>query len=337
MANNTAIEDIISDVERVQNFESQTLVQRDRLGEMAFENAVKPAQQLIELFRKLSTDIIWHLPPHQNEAVQRQAKSVYSLFDQILTFKLGGNDPEVQKQQFVEQLSSAFQPAFTELHPLISYAAATTVDFSSLESRGRAALQTINDEKEEILNTIRATSEDAKAVLQEVRDAAAEQGVTQQARYFAEEATRHENAAKKWLMASVIAGVFVLAYAVLTLFVYRWLSPQNTFESVQMVLSKVLIFAVLAYALLQCVRNYSAHRHNSVTNKHRQNALMTYKTLAEAGSTIEARDAVLQHAAAAVYAPNDSGYLKKEERGFGSSLPIAISPRSLLSGATPSE
>lgn len=60
---------------------------------------------------------------------------------------------------------------------------------------------------------------------------------------------------------------------------------------------------------------------------------MTYKTLAEAGNAPELRDAVLQHAAAAIYAPNDSGYLKSEERGYGAQSLLALLPR--LPGITP--
>ena len=155
--------------------------------------------------------------------------------------------------------------------------------------------------------------------------------MTQQAKYFADEAKFHDNAAERWKWGSFMFSGVVVLYAVSTLFFpqFDWLTADTTAEAIQLTVSKILIFGVLASILLLSVRNFSAHKHNSIVNKHRQNALMTYTTLADAGSSVEARDAILQHAAAAIYAPNDTGYLKNEERGYGQSLPLNISPRVL--------
>ena len=278
---------------------------------MSFESAEEPARRMVELFSRIPPEAITEFPFQQIQLLQQQAKAAYSFFDQILAFKVSSGDPETNRHQLVDQLMAAHQPAFNQLYPLISYLVSRTVDFNSLEVRGRAAIQAISDDKDKVLKSINETSEQAAKILQDVRDAAAEQGVTQMARYFADEAIAHEKAARKWLAASVVSAAIVASYAVATLFLFQWFPARTPYESAQIITSKLLVFGVLVYALFQCVRSYSAHRHNQVTNKHRQNALMTYKTLAEAGNSPELRDAVLQHAAAAIYAPNDSGYLKE--------------------------
>lgn len=331
MSDTVIVEEVIEDLQRIQSFEVESLVQRERLGEMAFVEAVAPARRLVALFNRMPTEALKELPAQQLKLIQQKAKATYSYFDNILNFNLKTGDPETQKQQLVDQISASYQDTFTSIYPLISYSVARTVDFASLESNGRAAIQAINDDKENVLSEIRKTSEEAASVLDEVRNAAAEQGVTQQAKYFADEAVKHEEAARKWLAASVVMAFVVLAYAVLTFFIPSFVNPRTNSEIAQMIASKVLVFGVLAYALFQSVRNYSAHRHNAVTNKHRQNALMTYTTLAEAGRSSEARDAVLHHAAAAIYTPNDSGYLRHSEDNNHQSPPlITVSPRSLL-------
>ena len=56
---------------------------------------------------------------------------------------------------------------------------------------------------------------------------------------------------------------------------------------------------------------------------------MTYRTLSESGATVEARDTILNHAAAAIYAPVDTGFVANEERGYGNAMPaITIGPKS---------
>ena len=336
MSDSIIIEDLKQDILRVQDFKPETLIQKERLGEMSFELAIEPARRLINLFARISPDSVTEFPFQQMSLIQQQAKATFALFDQILAFKVSSGDPETNRQQLIDQISAAYQPTFNQLFPLVSYLVSRTVDFNSLEARGRAAIQTISDDKERVLKSINETSEQAAKILQEVRDAAAEQGVTQMAKYFADEASGHAKAAWNWLVASIVAAVVVSAYAVATLFLFQWLPAKTPFESAQIITSKFLIFGVLVYGLFQCIRSYSAHRHNQVTNKHRQNALMTYKTLAEAGNSPELRDAVLQHAAAAIYAPNDSGYLKGEERGYGAQSLLALLPRNSGSTAGPS-
>lgn len=323
-------------VEKIQRFDPSVLVQERRLGEeMAFGSAVAPAQKLVALFKKLPVETLSVFPEEQKNAVEMHAKSISQLFSQILEFDLKAGDPEGSRGQLVRQLEGAYQPAFNALYPLIAFAVAQTVDFASLEARGRAAIQTISDEKETVLEQVRNTADQANRVLTEVREAAAEQGVTQMAKYFANQADEHDTTSRRWLVASIISTILVVCYAVFTFFLSTWFQPKTGLEASQLIASKVLVFVVIAYALVQCIRNYSAHRHNSVTNRHRQNALLTYKTLAEAGNSPELRDVVLQHAAAAIYAPNDSGYLKGEERGYGAQGLVALASRGVSSGSTP--
>lgn len=325
-----------SHVLRIQRFDPTELVQERRLGEeMAFGNAVAPAQKLVGLFKKLPVETLAGFPDEQKNAVEMHAKSISQLFFQIREFDLKAGDPEGSRAQLIRQLEEAYQPAFNALYPIIAYAVAQTVDFASLEARGRAAIQTISDEKDNVLEQVKNTADQANKVLTEVREAAAEQGVTQMAKYFADQADEHDKASGKWLIASISATVLVVCYAVFTFFLSTWFQPKTGLEASQLIASKILVFLVVAYALVQCIRNYSAHRHNSVTNRHRQNALLTYKTLAEAGNSPELRDVVLQHAAAAIYAPNDSGYLKGEERGYGAQGLVALASRGISGGSTP--
>ena len=124
--------------------------------------------------------------------------------------------------------------------------------------------------------------------------------------------------AKKWMVASILTALAVLVYSILTLFFTKipLLTAPTPTEAIQLTASKFLVFFVLVYALFQCVKNYSANMHNSIVNKHRQNSLMTYQTLAEAGATAATREIVLLHAATAIYAPTDSGFVRNEERGY---------------------
>lgn len=88
------------------------------------------------------------------------------------------------------------------------------------------------------------------------------------------------------------------------------LEPKTALDSYQLIASKILLFAVLSYMLVLCTRNFMSHKHNVVVNKHRQNALMTFKALADAASDSKLKDIILTHASACIFSPQETGYTK---------------------------
>jgi hypothetical protein len=261
------------------------------------------------------------------------------LFDEIKTIKLADGDFVSRRDELISQTSQANDIYLAKIQPLIAYAVARTVDFNSLTIEARKAVQAIRDENANLQHELEIISNESKQVLQQVKDAAAEQGVTQQAIYFKDEAEIHNKASVKWLSASVVSIAVLLCYSTLSLFFpyIDLFTADDVVEAVQLTASKLLIFAVLTFAAVQCVKIYLSHKHNEVTNRHRQNALMTYTTLANAAGTAEAKDVVLQYAAGAIYSPTDSGYLKSEDRGTLPAPVLGLSPRSLGSGSAQTE
>lgn len=55
-------------------------------------------------------------------------------------------------------------------------------------------------------------------------------------------------------------------------------------------------------------RNYATHKHNAVVNRHRQNALLTYRALVAAAGEKGTEDVVLAHAASCIFSPQDTGF-----------------------------
>ncbi|WHZ29441.1 MAG: hypothetical protein OJF51_004243 [Nitrospira sp.] len=153
---------------------------------------------------------------------------------------------------------------------------------------------------------------EADAVLQAVRKVAEEQGVSQQAIYFKNEADNHESESKVWLKRTVWLTIGLAAYAAATLFLHKVpiLEPANAYETVQLAASKVVIFVTISYFLILSAKNYVAHRHNSVVNRHRQNALATYTALVKAAGEEATRDVVLAKAADCIFSAQSTGFAK---------------------------
>ena len=312
-------------LERVANFDAQSLEQANRLGESyKFSLAVSPAERLISLFQKLPEASLHEFPAPQLDQIKQQADNIYNLFTQVLEFDAKSADAQQKHDQLVGQIKNQYKGVFNQLFPLISYAMARTVDFNELSEKGRIAVQNVRDESQKLIDSLSEQNEQAEQILEEVRNAAAEQGVSQQAKYFANESVVHGKLATKWRDATILTSAIVVGYGIISFFLHKipLIAPDSIPEAISFTASKLLVFFVLTYLLFLCGRNFLSHRHNQIVNRHRQNALMTYRALVDAGIAPESRDIVLNHAAASIYQLHDTGYTKANSSDATSSTSI---------------
>lgn len=306
-------EEAKNSLERMQTFDVQTLPRREDLGTgFHFNAAVEPAKRLVELYKRLSLSALDDFPLPVLTSVRDRSNEDFTRFDEILKFDPTAGDATAQHAQIINKINSAYQTAFSVLSPFISYSLHKTADFGRLEGEARATIQSIRDQAEEITKGLQKDKEAAEQVLADVRKVAAEHGVTQQAIYFRDSADRHEEEAKRWQGYTIWLGIALGVYAFLSLFFHNapWLKASNVPEAIQITVSKTLLFGVIAYMLFLCARNMLAHRHNTIVDRHRQNALMTYKAIVEAAGDTPNREVILVQAGACIFAPQGTGYQK---------------------------
>jgi hypothetical protein len=318
---------------RMQSFDTRTLPRVDVLGSaINFTDAVEPADRLIDLYKQLPLEVLEQLPDNFLGQIRQQADNDYKILDLILHFEPG--TPKVERDTRLQTLENAYDPAFTRLHPFISYSVRKSTDFSRLEREARSLIQNVTDRAGELQQELEKRKKDADEVLQAVRKVAEEQGVSQQAIYFKNEADKHTDEATVWLRRTVILTIVLTTYAIGTLFLHRWefLTPTNVYETTQLAVSKILIFLTISFFLVLSSKNYLAHRHNVVVNRHRQNALATYEALVKA-SADASRDVVLAKAADCIFSAQATGFGKGDGID-GGSFSVNVGPGSLKSTIT---
>lgn len=314
-------------LERIQSFQSETLRRTEDLGaQLHFGDAVEPAQRLVDIFRRLSVEALQDFPDPVLENIKSHANNVFNLFKQIEEFSPESGNPKQQRQQIIDTLTATYPSIFQGLHPYISYSLHRAADFQRLDATARATLQSVEDRSTSFSKTMAEHEAEARRVLDEIRKVAAEEGVTQQAAHFRAESETHENKAEEWRKRTVRIAWFLGAFAAASLFIHRIpvLRPENIYDTIQLAISKALVFFVITYMLILSARNFMSHKHNSVVNKHRQNALMTHRALVEGATDSGARDAVMVHAASCVFSPQPTGYTQQGSEGDNSS------PRSVI-------
>ena len=326
---NSLLDEAAKSLERMQKFDTSILPREKELGEsLTFREAVKPAGRLVSLYKRLSSAALEDLSQNALAQVKDKSNEDWALLNTALSFSPSHGNPSTERNNIISKIKSAYDSSFQTLHPYISYSLHRSADFSRLDSEARATMQDIKDRAEIFENQMENNKQEAENILADIRNVAAERGVTQQAIYFKEEADYHECESKKWGTRTVILSIILAIYSMSSIFIHKisYLSPITTYDAIQLSISKILIFSVIAYMLFWAVRNYISHKHNAIVNRHRQNALMTHKALIEAASDIRIREAIMIQAASCIFSPQASGYTfgKGESDNFGPKSVVEI-------------
>jgi hypothetical protein len=154
----------------------------------------------------------------------------------------------------------------------------------------------------------------ASEILEQIRKTAGEQGVSQEAHHFDFESIEHKKSAENWLVWLSVFSTSLIVCGVLSLFLHKipFLKPEDWYDTIQLITSKVIIFGVLSYVVVLCGKSFQAHKHNQTLNRHRRNALQTYKSIVDATTGTEAHDTILQQAAKCIFEHQDTGFMKNQ-------------------------
>ena len=83
----------------------------------------------------------------------------------------------------------------------------------------------------------------------------------------------------------------------------------DPFVSLQLFLTKLLIFSFLSIVFYQMIKNYNVNMHLYTTNLHRSNSLMTFPTLLAKAKTAAVKETVLLQVTKCIFEASDTGYL----------------------------
>jgi len=317
----TLLEETTQSLQRMQDFDPTTLPRKEDLGKtLNFSESVKPAEKFIGLYRRLSVTVLEDFPDNFLTQIKQSSDADYTKLKQILEFEANVANPQNVRDDYIDQLIVAYPATFTVLHPFISYGVSKATDFQRMENEARAMIQSVEDKAAALTKELASNKDTAEQILTDIRKTAAEQGVSQQARYFKDEADKHDTDASTWQDTTKKLAWFLGLFAVVSLFIHKipFLKPTDAFDASQLITSKILIFGVIAYMLILAAKNFLSHKHNAIVNRHRQNALMTFKALTDATKDEESKDVVLTQAASCIFSPQDTGYAKSGGSGSGS-------------------
>lgn len=332
-AKSKALHTLRDNLEAIVQHDADVLDKGRHLGSITFDAGKQDFQDTIELAKEFAGLPLELLFTDELQALVAPTSEAAAGLQQIRQFTLAeGADPAGRRNALLKTAKRNYVTLCKRLRPHQAF----------LELK-RANVQYIITESARLLQEIRTAFGSAEAyttemkkeidsIVQTAREAVAKIGVGQFATNFEEMAETHKKSAGHWLWATAGFAVATVAVVVLLLFwlpvsaeattttapaasaVHRLVADvMSDANAIQRIVTKLVIISLFYFAVVWSARNYRAHRHLHVVNKHRQNALMTFETFVKGAEGDETKNAVLLEATHCIFSPTVTGYLGKEE------------------------
>lgn len=320
----------------VQKYNYQVLSRSsDFSSKYDFSEVLYPAENIIKLFVSIDINKLDMFSVYQLKSIINNSKKVLELFGFIL--KYDPNNPiQSSRDSLISEFHTMENNVIDNMSLIVGYSNAFKSNEKDIELKISKILDKYEEERQKDIIDLANRKNETSEILSQLKEASALKGIGLESDNFSEISKSYDKDAEKWFNRSKIMGIFTLFVAILSSLSYKipCIAPETNIESAQLISGKFIILGILSYGLIVCIRNYNAQIHNAVVNRHRQNSLQTYRAFVDAASSNVARDIVLTHAAAAVFLPQDTGYVRNQDSSGARSI-IEMIPKSLVGDTKP--
>lgn len=316
MTKKTKIEDLRELIQKVLDLDFEQFLQQPKWGAMNYaslthllETRLRP---LLILIMSFDLEI---LDESEVDLVRQRYESIGLLLNQIASFNITDADASSKHQSIIQNAPAAVRKLEQFLG---TYAAPILSSQLSADKRDQEA-ETLKNEARQIKDDLAKSLREANSVkdeigrvLDNVRTTAANVGVETHATIFETESKFLKSQSHWWLVATGILLIVTAGGAA-----YFYTNPSFALGDVtvalQIIVPKVFLLGLLVSITVWCGRNYRALAHEAAVNKHRANALSTFRTFVDSTNEPEVRNAVLLEATRAIFSQAPSGYLDKSD------------------------
>jgi len=285
---------------------------RYELGPLGFEESTPKLKAVWQLSSLILRGDLSAYP----EEIAQELVQLYDVFTSglsvLASFQIDQGQAAVnQRQRAMQGITSVIAPLIEGLVRAVSFGLAAAPP-PAIPSTAEVA-EAIRRDTDELLIKLRAAEATASQTASAIQKAAATAGVGAEAKHFNDRANSHRTQGYFWLAATVVMGLVAGWYAWDLAFKANFVpAAPNDRTFYAQIAGRVILGSVLLWALVSAQRNYKAHRHNEILNRHRATALTTFETFVKGTSDSDTKNAVLVQTTQSIFAVQPTGYLSSE-------------------------
>ena len=305
----------------------------DLSRDINFSNAVPYLEEMLDIVKQLNQRSIDRLAiTHINQIVSG-ATSLNDFIDRVMAFTLNQNTPADVCKSLINEIKNAYDSIMEPLTIPLAFTATLATDYAKIEREAKGYHSTMRQEAATFSVLLAEYKANAESALDAVRAQAAEAGVATNAQIFLTDSTNHSKTASNWLISTVSFATITL---IVSIFLYdRSLSyiPSSAGEAIQYIFSKLILLSTLFFGIYWSSRNYRSSKHNETLNKHRANALMTFRAFVEGSSDQQVKEAILLQAAQAAFINRPTGYESQDKEAQSIGPVVEVLGKTLSKGS----
>jgi len=285
----------------------------DLSKDINFSAAVPFFTEMLDIVKQLNQRSIDRLSFTQANQIVSGCNNLKNLIKKVKEFNLNQNTPADVCRAIIEEVKNAYETVMDPLTVPLAFTATQATDYAKIEREAKGYHATMSEEAKAFKEMLDSYKVEAEKALQAVKDQAAEAGVATNAQIFLTDSQTHASEAKTWLKVTILASIITFAVAVIFVYISFVYKPESTASAIQYVVSKLILLSTLSFSIFWSARNYKSSKHNETLNKHRANALMTFRSFVEGSGDQQIKDAILLQAAQAAFVNRSTGYETQEK------------------------
>lgn len=288
------------------------LLQNINWGNINFNNSKNNLERTFKMLSDLKLFELGILPDVTIQKIIDLLKNINSSLNQIRSFNITSGTPQETCQNIVEQINEQANNFFNYTYSYISFLAFQNGDYQRNIKNIQNSYERMNNEIDDNKKSIIKKHEEIDKIVINIKETAGSVGVAHFSTNFNKESENYEKYAKNWLITTITC--FIITFIVFILFIYivKIESITTISQIIQYFTSKFIIIGILFSITIWCGKIYKITRHQSIINKHRSNALLTFQAFTNAANDISIRDAVLMETTKSIFTISPSGYLDTE-------------------------
>lgn len=310
----TKHDEVKSSLEELSEIDPKNLSRREELSKnINFSDAVPFFTEMLDVIKELNERDLSRLSTQQLTRIFSACNTLSLIIKKVNDFDLNVNTPLDVCSSIIVEIKNTYDTVMDPLLLPLAFTATQATDYAKIEREAKGYHTTMKTESEEFSKKLVQYEKDANKALGAVKEQAAEAGVSSNAHIFLKDSENHKKIAKNWLISTIVLTSITVLTAIGFVIISFYYTPASTASAIQYGVSKLILLSTMSFGIYWCAKNYKSTKHNETLNKHRANALMTFRAFVEGSTDIKVREVILLQAAQAAFVNRSTGYENTEK------------------------
>ena len=302
-----------TEIQELLQIDRDELYGEKRLHEVSFNRQGKEQFEMVfGLIEDLSKCQFDRVPKNKISPIRNHLQIYKDIFDRAKSLNLEDSNPKDTRDSIVQEIENNYEDFFDAVSSVINFANQAGTDFKQVEREARETLEKMKAHSEEQKNQMEEQKKSAESILESMRTASAETGVSQNAIHYSNAQKSHSKKAQEWYKWGKILLIGLIGSLITAGVLLTCLKEKETFVLGYLEITILIIISLWVYAINFCNKNFYAEKHNETVNANKAKTLTTFRSFVDATGKDNIKDQVLIYASASAFSNPSTGFNKAQ-------------------------